>query len=329
MTTDTSTDTDPDAPPPAAPTDKEIVDSIKVLEAVDVADAGEQDAQYFSVTTILKGAIPSPGLEYWAIQQAAFAAIDSKATWQAMLEDQGRAETVKWLVAARFRKPKITLGAAELGTVVHKVCEVYALTGEKPTREFVTELVVMHAAPTVDIEQEVHIVGQMLQQFDIWLQRFQPEYQAAEMAVYSPKFGYAGQLDAILTINGVRFVCDYKTRREPLTNQGKPQTPYGETALQLAAYRHAELASIWRPRRVEKFKRRFYLLSPEEQELAVPVPEVDSGLCILLTPASCESFPMRCDEEVFNSFLYAFENFRWADQMSKTVVGDPLLAPGE
>lgn len=323
------TDTDTAAPPTETPTDEQVLEAVKVLEAVDVADAGEQDAQFFSVTTILKSSIPSPGLEYWAIQQAAIAAIDSKATWTAMLEDQGKAETVKWLVAARFRKPKITLGAAELGTVVHKVCETYALTGEKPSRDFCTELVAMHAAPTVDMAEEVHVVGQMLQQFDIWLQRFQPVYQAAEMAVYSPTYGYAGQLDAILTINGVRFVVDYKTRREPLTNQGKPQTPYGETALQLAAYRYAEMASIWRPRRVEKFKRRFYLLSPEEQELAVPVPEVDSGLCILLTPQSCEAHPMRCDEQVFNSFLYAYENFRWADQMSKTVVGDPLLAPGE
>lgn len=297
---------------------------VRPLEAVDVPDAGEADKQFFSVTSILK-ALPSPALEYWAIKQAAMAAIDSQATWAAMLEDQGRAETVKWLCGARYRRPKLELGADQLGTVVHKICETYALTGEYPTREFCTNLVQAHAAPTVNIEEEVQTVGQMLQQFDRWLQRFQPEYTAAEMAVYSEQYGYAGCLDAILTIDGVRMVTDYKTRREALDARGNAQVPYGETALQLSAYRHADIAAVWRARRYEKFRRRYYLLSPDEKELAPRVPEVDGGLCIIITPQSCEAFPMRCDDEIFDCFLYAYEVFRWAEQTSRTVVGDPLV----
>lgn len=298
------------------------------LPDIDVADKGAEDREFFSVTTILK-ALPSPALEYWAIKMCAQAAIDSHSTWQAMLEDQGRAETVKWLCGARWRRPKLELGADQLGTVTHKACEYYALSGEKPSRSWVEDLVSAHAAPTVNIDNEVNVVGHMLNQFDRWLQRFTPEYTAAEMAVYSERFGYAGCLDAILTIDGVRMLTDYKTRREPLDSKGNAQTPYGETALQLAAYRHADLAACWRARRYEKFRRRYYLLSADEKELAPKVPEVDGGMCLIITPQSCAAYPMRVDDEVFNCFLYAYEVFRWAEQTSKTVVGDELIPVSE
>jgi hypothetical protein len=631
-------------------------------DMVDVAEAGEHDQHFFSVTSILK-ALSSPALEYWAIKQTAMAAIDSQATWNAMLDDQGRIETIKWLCGARWRRPKLELGADQLGTVVHRVCEHYALSGEKPSREWVEDLVRAHAAPTVRIDSEVNTVGQMLNQFDSWLARFQPEYTAAEMPVFNEQFGYAGSLDAILTIGGTKLLTDYKgldiatplatpdgwttmgavnvgdkvfgtdgkrvtvtgksgvhlnrcyrvtfddttsivcddehlwtvfstyksdrrdrrryetlrtdelaaeirhhvngrrhwaiampealvcaeeasyppvdpyvygcwlgdgtardgvitgidqeifdrisnrgytvgepmgpqhtsrriyglerqlrfagllghrtvpqrwlrrsvpqrldllrglmdtdgyynprrkmavfttvnkatadmlyelvvglgerplvssftakgfgkittayhvmwrplrhnpfalsrkanrvdlshhrgqswrrlitsieptltvptqcitvdaddgcylagtqmvpthnTRREPLDSRGNAQTPYGETALQLAAYRHAEIAAVFRARRVEKYKRRYYLLSPDERAMAPKMPQVDGGLCIILTPQSCEAYPVKCDQEVFDFFLYTFEAWRWLEDVSKRVVGDALIEPHE
>jgi hypothetical protein len=625
---------------------------VRPFETVDVPEAGPNDEHFFSVTTILK-ALSSPALEYWAIRMCAMEAIDKQPTWQAMLEDSGRTETIKWLCGARYRRPKLELGADQLGTVVHRVCEEYALTGRKPTREWVTGLVQSHAAPTVDLDAEVNVVGRMLNQFDNWLQRFTPEYTAAEMPVYNEQFGYAGSLDAILTIGGVRLLTDYKrlardtplatptgwttvgsiqegdqvfgtdghpitvigksavmtndcyrvtfddtssivcdgghlwavqsgypfhpahhgavlttdelrrelcsrvtgqhhwqvlmpeplqlppadlpidpyvygcwlgdgtqtagviskpddelfelirgrgyhvgapignrrmtrtiyglarqlkdadlfghrvvpqiylrgsigqrldllrglmdtdgswnttrhqavfstvdkatadtvyelvvslgerplinsavahgfgkdvtvyqltwrprrhnpfslprkadktvlsegrswrrlivsieptvavptqciatdavdhcflagtqlvpthnTRREPLTSQGKVQTPYGETALQLAAYRHAELGAVFRARRYEKQRRRYYLLSNDEREMGVPVPQVDGGACLILTPESAEMYPMRCDQEIFDFFLYCFEAWRWQEDVSKRVVGDALV----
>jgi hypothetical protein len=297
-------------------------------DMVDVAEAGEQDQHFFSVTSILR-ALSSPALEYWAIKQTAMAAIDSQATWNAMLDDQGRLETVKWLCGARWRRPKLELGADQLGTVVHKTCEHYALSGQKPSRDWVEDLVRAHAAPTVHIDSEVNTVGQMLNQFDDWLARFQPEYSAAEMPVFNEQFGYAGSLDAILTIGGTKCLTDYKTRREPLDSKGNAQTPYGETALQLAAYRHAEIAAVFRARRVEKYKRRYYLLSPDERAMAPKMPQVDGGLCIILTPQSCEAYPVKCDQEVFDFFLYTFEAWRWLEDVSKRVVGDALIEPHE
>jgi hypothetical protein len=296
--------------------------------ALDVDKANDDDMTLWSVTTVI-GALDKPALLYWAAEQAAIAAIDSQATWQAMLNDAGRAETVKYLRDARFRRPKLTLGADQLGTVVHAVCETYALTRQKPGRDYIAEQVRTHAAPSVDMDTEIAVVATMLDQFDRWLQRFTPSYQATEVTVYHPGWGYAGTLDAALTIDGVRFITDYKTRRDALDSRGKPQTPYPEqTGLQLAAYRFATHAAVFRPRRFEKYRRRYYCLNPDEQAMAQPVPEVDTGLIILITPESCEAFPIRCDEEVHLAFGYTLEAFRWLNETSRLVLGDPLTKAG-
>lgn len=294
------------------------------MEAVDVTKPGDDDLTLWSVTTII-GALDKPALLYWAAEQTANAAIDNTATWQAMIEDRGRQETVKWLRDARFRIPKTALASTTLGTVVHTVCETFALTGTKPDKDFVAELVHQHGSPQTDIDTEVAVIGRMLNQFDDWLHRFTPSYEATEVTVYNEQYGYAGTADAFLTIDGVTFLADYKTSREPVDAQGKPRTPYPEqVGLQLAAYRYAESAAVWRPRRIEKFRRRYYLLSPDERLLAVPVPEVDTGLVIQITPESCDAYPIRCDEPVFHAFLYCQEAFRWLNETSKTVLGEPL-----
>ena len=297
-------------------------------EALEVDKAADDDLTLWSVTTIL-GALDKPALLYWAAEQTAEAAIDNLATWQAMLEDRGREEAVRWLRDARFRRPKATLGSAPLGTVTHKVCETYALTGTKPSREFIADLVEHEGGRQVDIAGETAVVLRMLDQFDDWLHRFQPSYQATEVCVYNPTYGYAGQTDGFLTIDGVRFIVDYKTSREPRDSRGNPKAPYPEqVGLQLAAYRHADYAAVWRPRRTEKMRRRYYLLGPAEREMAVPVPEVDTGLVIQITPESCEAYPIRCDETVHMAFLYVVECFRWLQETSKTVMGHALI-PGE
>ena len=164
----------------------------------------------------------------------------------------------------------------------------------------------------------------MLDLFDRWLQRFTPTYQATEVCVYSPQWGYAGQSDGFLTIQDVRFIVDYKSTRKPRLKNGKPKTPYTEVALQLAAYRNADFAAVWRPRRFEKQFRRYYALSADERALAVPVPEVDAGLCILITPEACEAYPVQCDKNIHDEFLYVLEAFRWQQEISKNVIGDPL-----
>lgn len=291
----------------------------------DVTQAGDGDLRLWSVTTII-GALDKPALLYWAAEQAALAAVRIASTLPDRIVQEGEAEVVKWLRDARFRRPKGILSNASLGTVAHQCCEEYALTGTRPDRGRIAEILRIEGGARFDgVDAETPVVEKMLDQFDGWLQRFQPAFQATEVVVYHPTYGYAGCSDAFLTIDGVRLIVDYKTSREGFDKEGRPKTPYAEAALQLAAYRYAEFAAVWRPRRIEKFRRRYYLLSDAERERAVPVPEVDGGAVIHLTPDHCEIFPVRCDQRVHEAFLYVQEASRWLNTTSKDVVGMPMV----
>lgn len=271
---------------------------------VDLKDADPDDLRLWSVTTVI-GALDKPALVYWSAEQTALAAVAAVKSLPQRIEEDGETETVKWLTGARFRRPRGQRSATELGTAVHEACEEYALTGVRP-----------------DVDTEV---APFLDQFDRWLDRFQPSYQATEVCVYHPTYGYAGTADAFLTIDGTRFLADYKTSRTTVDGKGNLRTPYPEqVGLQLAAYAGAELAAVWRPRRMEKFRRRYYLLSEAERAQAVPVPTVDAGLAIQITPESCEAYPINISEPVFEAFLHVQEAARWVNETSKKVMGPAL-----
>jgi hypothetical protein len=293
-------------------------------EPVDLTSPADDDLVCWSVTSIID-VLDKAGLMWWAAGMTADAAIDSQKTWQAMLEEGGRDQAWKWLRMAHKRRPKNQLSASDLGSVQHTVCETYALTGERPDEEFIRDHIFRKGGDFVDLDAETAVIGRMTDQFDKWAQRFSPSYQATEVCVYSDTYGYAGTADGFLTIDGVRFIFDYKTTRDPYDAQGRPKGPYPESVgLQLAAYRNADFAAVWRPRRFEKQFRRYYCLSPAERELAVPVPEVDQGLVIYITTEDCSAYPIRCDAPVHRSFLYCLEMARWVNETSKTVMGEPL-----
>jgi len=273
---------------------------------VDVEKPADDDVRMWSVTTII-GALDKPALLYWAAEQTAEAACAVAKSLPSRIEEEGHEAVVKWLRDARFRKPKNVRSATELGTAVHDAVERYAITGERP-----------------EVDDEVR---PFLDRFTEWAQKAQPAYHAAELTVYSPQYGYAGTLDAIATIQGQRVLLDYKSSRKSVDAQGKPTGPYSTVALQIASYRYAEFAAVWRPRRYTSWKRRYYLLGPDEREMAVPVPEVDGGVVLHLTPEHADCYPVKCDESVWTAFLYVLEAARWKFETSKSVIGDPLVFP--
>jgi hypothetical protein len=284
------------------------VSPIEILPEVDVDKPAPDDQRLYSVTTII-GALDKPALLYWAAEEAAKAAVGVAKSLPVRLEEDGPEEVIKWLRDARFRKPKGQRSATELGTAVHDALEQLALTGQFP-----------------DVDDEVR---PFIVQADKWMQKFQPVYEAAEMTIYNPTYGYAGTLDAIAVVGGVRFLLDYKSSRKSIDSRGKQTTPYPEqVGLQLAAYRYGEYAASWRPRRYEYQRRRYYLLGMTERENAQPVPEVDSCLVLHLTPDHCDAFPINANKEAFNAFLYTSEAFRWVNQTSKHIMGDPLEKEG-
>ena len=264
----------------------------------------DEDLRFYSVTTLI-GVLDKPALMYWAAEQTAEAAVTVATSLNRRVKEEGRDVVVKWLRDARFRQPKGTVSAAELGTQVHDAVEQYALTGVRP-----------------DIENPEVIP--FLDRFDEWAQVWQPKYIAAEAAIYNKTFGYAGTLDAIAEIDGMKVILDYKSTRKSVDTNGKPTGPYPEAALQLAAYRHAELLATWRARRFEKFRRRYYLLNTAEEELGVKMPALDGAVVLHLTPQHATLHPVRADERVFEKFLHCIELFEWTNTIAKSVIGDPM-----
>jgi hypothetical protein len=274
-----------------------------------VDQPSESDERLWSVTTIINQSSSNRGLIEWAASETARAAVSGLKTLQAIIDDDGADAAVAWLVGARERPRKGQRTAKQLGSEIHQACEAYALTGIRP-----------------DVDQEI---TPFLDQFDRWCNAHQPSYEAAEMTVYSPTYGYAGTLDAILKLDGASVLTDYKTSKQDRDGKGDLRRPWPDVALQLAAYRHADFAGPWRTRRYSYYGRRYYLLGQDERADAIEVPDVDGGLCLYLTPERCEAYPVRCDETVFEAFLYAIERARWSLETARTVLGDALGAAQE
>lgn len=269
----------------------------------------DEDMRLWSVTTII-GALDKPALVPWAALRTAEAAVDNLHVVEHRLEHEGRDSAIDYLKNARFRGRRDERSATDLGTAVHKACEYAAVHGH------------FRAEDTGDDE-----LKPFLRQYRRFLQDYQPKYIAAEVTVFSPQWGYAGTCDAFLEIDGVNYIVDYKTSREDLDAKGNQKGPYPEVALQLAAYRHAELAAVWRARAQEQFRRRYYLLSDAERELAVPVPKADHGLVVYLTPERYGLYPVRCDEEIHDLFLAVIDAARFTLDVGHNVIGNPLIPP--
>jgi len=305
--------------------------------AVDVDQPGPDDLRLWSVTSILGEIDKGEGLMQWACRLAAACAIDEHEYVMAKYEHEGRQAAIDYCAAARHRARADQLTDADLGTAFHACAEQWALTGARPDVDTVAGLVAS-LGPELPVDAhvaETETLTVLLDRYGDWLDRFQPTWEAAEFTVYSPTYGYAGTCDGVLVIpdgtdtDRLRVICDFKTTRRSITGgkRPRPKRPYRETVLQLAAYRYAEFAAGWAPRRWSYYSRRYYLLSAGERAVAVPVPEVDGAVCILVTPDWCEAFPMRADRAAFDAFLYVLEVARWTRQTSYGAVGDPLIAP--
>lgn len=283
-------------------------------EAEVVTDAAAGDLRIHSVTTILKNIGSDDGLIFWAADLTAKAAVKNKKTWEAMVEDEGPQAAIEWLREARFRPPRGERTATNLGSAVHAACELYTVHGKRPamgTR--LGEFGVM------DKEVEPFIDS-----FDLFLDKFQPEFQAAEFTVFDTRYGFAGTADGIAKVQGVPVIFDYKTSKDSYTAGGNRKRPREPVAMQLSAYSHAEIAAVWRARRFQKPSSRYYLLSEEEKALGIPVPKVEGGIAVHLTPLHADVYPVLIDDEIFESFLYAMEAARWEYDVSKKALGAPL-----
>jgi hypothetical protein len=225
------------------------------------------------VTTILGDGVPKPALINWAANATADAAVNR---WDE-LSSEPPAKRLDLLRKARYEDKD---RAANRGTAVHGLAE-QLIKGQ-----------------TVQAPDE--IAGHV-EAYARFLDEFAVEPVHVEFSIASYKHGYAGTGDLIATVTvaGQRktLLIDLKTNRSGI---------FGETALQLAAYRYADVL----------------LTGAGEQ----PMPQVDGCAAVHIRGDGYSLIPVTADEGVFRSFLYAQQVAQWSKQ-SSDLVGAAIQPP--
>lgn len=223
------------------------------------------------VTTIIGDGIPKPALINWAANATAEAAIDQ---WD-QLAALGPAARLKRLQGARY-EAKDT--AARRGTEVHTAAEKL-LAGE-----------------TVQVPED--IAGHV-EAYARFLDEFHVEPVHVEFSCISYKWGYAGTADlcawVVLPERGrTLLLMDLKTTRSGI---------FGETALQLAGYRYAD---VW-------------VVDGEERE----PDKVAHCAGIHVRGDGYDLVPVEAGDVEFKDFLYA-ARIRQFTARSRDLVGPPI-----
>lgn len=225
------------------------------------------------VTTIIGDGLPKPALIGWAAKTIAEYVADrldqngEHITADQLVDDLAeiaRAKSKPWPAKlSRTKVAEVLKGvhwedrdqAANRGTEVHRIAELLTHGEEVEVPEPISGHVDAYIA---------------------FLDDWQPTDALTEVVIGSAKHGYCGTLDMIATLPGLgRCLVDLKTNRSG---------PFGEVALQLAAYRHAEVALI--------------------DNETVPMPPVDWCGVLWLRADGYDLYPFDAGPAQFRSFLY-------------------------
>lgn len=223
------------------------------------------------VTTIT-GALPKDALINWAANTTAGYTIDH---WDE-LATMAPSERLKKLQGARYEDKD---RAANRGTEVHKIAE-QLITGAE-----------------VDIPEELAGHAESYVHF---LDEFNPQPVLIEAVVFSHKHGYAGTLDLIAdfpTLNK-RLLCDVKTNRSGI---------FGETSIQLAGYRYAEV----------------YVDTDGNEQPMLPV---DGCAAIHVRADGFSLIPVIAGPQQHRILLYA-QQIKQFDTDSRDLIGSPIDPP--
>lgn len=232
------------------------------------------DQKADGVTTLIGDGLPKPALLPWGIKSVAEYAADHLDRLVEM-QPMGREALVAALKQAPYTERDL---AAKRGTEVHNLAEK-----------------LIHGLE-VDVPEELagH-VDSCVRFLDTW--KLAPVL--VESVVASRRWNYAGTLDVVADRPGApRAIFDYKTARSGI---------YGETALQLAAYAHAEV----------------YLDGEDEK----PLPDVgiEAGYAVWIRADGFDVYPVDISEQTFKTFCHVAYVARRAKVM-KELIG-PSASP--
>jgi len=227
------------------------------------------------VTTLIGDGVPKPALINWAANVTAEGAVND---WDS-LGDMKPAARLKHLQGVRYaEKDK----AAKRGTEVHKAAER------------------LQAGDAVQVPEE--IAGHV-EAYARFLDDFKVEPVHAEFSCISYTWGYAGTADLCAWLQLPEhgrslLILDLKTSRSGI---------FGETALQLAAYRYAD---VW--------------VTADGQEIEPAV--CDYAVGIHVRGDGYDLLPVEADRLQHKAFLYAARVADWS-KSSRDLVGGPVTSP--
>jgi hypothetical protein len=231
------------------------------------------DRKVDGVTTVLNAGLPKPALLQWAADMAASYAVDH-------LPDLAEMSTAKAVDAIRYAHRDRSRAAMARGSEIHALGEPLA-----------------HGKP---VEVPDALAGPV-NAYARFLDRWGIEAIASETPVASTVARYAGTADLWATVaarDGRRALIDLKTGKDA----------YSDVALQLAAYRHADL---WQPD------------GPDSEE---DLPPVDLVYVALILPDDVRMIPVRAGEREWTIFRYVQQVARWTGEQ-RWNYGEPPTNP--
>ena len=224
------------------------------------------------VTTVLKQVDKSGAFWAAASRLVAEYAVNNHEFIGSMIERDGSADTARYL-AGQSRKR--TQKAMATGTDVHNWAEDYA-----------------KGQLRMD-EPEDHIKPYLYHFGTGFLEKYSPKFEHIEEMVYSEQGRYGGTLDLIATIDGARWLIDYKTSDKPI-GSGPRQFPYTDVGLQLAALGQADF------------------IGRESDPDKHPIPSIDHYGVVAITPDDCQLIEYDVTEAEFQVFLHYRNVHEWA-----------------
>jgi hypothetical protein len=271
-----------------------------------------------SVTTILSGGVPKPGLVHWAGNTCTDSAIEHLPQLVAASRHPEQLhELAMWIRKAHTRKKD---ERAEVGSAVHGIIEARLLGTTPPASVKVGD-------------EEWALDGPELAPFIDQFHRFetdwQPAWLASEMVVASPEDGYAGTLDYIidgagrigdmlrgrgyqlgkLGSDGLDIMGDTKTGGEwnRTTSAGHVHGVYPEAGLQMSAYRRAKVCWL-------------------RDGTKAPMPATaEVGVVLHLRPEGYRLYPVRCGDLEYRYFRHAQMVDEWSSRLASAKADDPVI----
>lgn len=248
--------------------------------------------QFWSVTTIIGNGLPKPAIAGWQAKTiaeyavanhrqlagmlAAVRIIHTDTGIQVVTDPDAVQAAVDWLKGSPWRESSRKM---DIGSAVHAEAEAYVLGIPRP--------------------EPPALIRGYIDGFRDFIATMEPTYELTEATVYNPAESYAGTLDAVMVIGGVRLLVDYKSGKDI----------YPDVALQLAAYGHAT-----------------HVLLPDGS--SQPMPKVDAAAALhLREDGTWALIPVEIGEVPWAAFRYAREVMRWMEEGSKNVLSQPVTNP--